>query len=117
MPNLWFFIARTEGKNFNQDDHVHYAFSAEEIGITAEDLEEAGPIEALRMALETAYSMGLPKGSHRSGCFQVQSEFGIWSQKNEKRIDLSTDKKAALVSFKTWEQMEQEEMVHDSCST
>jgi hypothetical protein len=111
--DLWFFFQRCEGKNFDSENHVHYEFDALDVGITAEDLEEVGPIECLRLALEFAWASGMPKGSHRSGCFQVQSAFGIWRQVEGNRFDCSTPRKAAKIQFKTWDQLEQEELPDD----
>lgn len=60
-------------------------------------------------ALEAARAAGMPKGSHRTGCFEVQNDLGIYSQIDYNRIDLSAPAKAAKVVFKTWEQLEAED--------
>lgn len=60
-------------------------------------------------AVETAIYFGMPIGSNRSGCYQVQSDAGIWEQVDGNRMDFSTPRKAAKVEFKSWEQMEAEE--------
>jgi len=46
----------------------------------------------LAQALEQAYAAGVPRGSHRAGCFEVQSAKGIWTSPNGKRIDPATAK-------------------------
>lgn len=61
-------------------------------------------------ALAAAHAAGLPKGTHRSGCFEVQCDEGIWAQQDGNRIDLSTPRRAAKTTFKTWEQLEAEEL-------
>lgn len=58
-------------------------------------------------ALATALDLGaIPTGSNRTGCFEVQNDAGIFSHAAGKRIDLSTPRKAAKVSFQTWEEVE-----------
>lgn len=58
--------------------------------------------------LETILSTGytrerLPRGSARGGCFEIQTDEGIWSSPTNSRLNPST------AVFKTWEQLEQEE--------
>lgn len=60
-------------------------------------------------ALAHAYANGLPRGSARCGCIEVQNDLGIYSHRLGNRIDLSTPRKAANVVFKTWEELEREE--------
>ena len=60
-------------------------------------------------ALEHAYEAGMPRGSARAGCVEIQTDRGIYSHVNDKRIDVSTPRRAKNVVFKTWEQLEQEE--------
>lgn len=64
---------------------------------TGTDIEEA--IAAAREA-------GMPRGSHRCGCFEVQCERGVWAQVEGNRMDFTTARKAAKVQFLTWEEME-----------
>jgi len=51
-----------------------------------------------------------PKGSHRSGCFEIQVfggvADGVYSHNNLKRIDFSTPRKAAKVTYQTWDQFD-----------
>jgi hypothetical protein len=51
----------------------------------------------------------VPKGSHRTGVFEMQNDLGIYSRDDLMRIDFSTPRRAAKVNFKTWEEMEREE--------
>lgn len=60
-------------------------------------------------ALVAARENGMPRGSHRTGCFEVQTDAGIYSQVDGNRIDLSTPKRAAKTSFKTWKQLDSED--------
>lgn len=61
----------------------------------------------LAEALEAARKAGMPKGSHRTGCFEVQSPLGIYSHVANARIDLSTPRKAAKVRFLSWDAEEE----------
>ena len=92
------FIARREGKNFNKDNHnaVSVVMAA---GLT------------LQEALEEAFAARvIGKGSHRSGVFQVQCDRGVWVSTKDARIDLSTPRKAKVVYFASWEEMEADEV-------
>jgi hypothetical protein len=102
LKTRWTFIARAEGKNFDPEDHVYFDFSDEEIGVTSEDII-ADPATALLAALDAAKALGLPKGSHRSGCFQVQCEHGIFSEAKGVRFN---PKFPERITFNTWEQLE-----------
>lgn len=99
------FIFRSEGKNFDPmvQDSVNVDLPA---GLD------------LQTALETARSNGLiGKGSHRSGCFEVWCDRGIWTSTVSKRIDLSTDRKAAKVVFASWDDMDATDMDAADCGT
>ena len=61
---------------------------------------------ALADALTAALDAGMPKGSHRTGCFEVQTGQGIWQQTDGNRIDLTTPRKAAKVEFTSWEELD-----------
>ena len=50
--------------------------------------------------LAQAYELGLPKGSSRCGCFEIQTDAGIWSSSTGGRLS------KANASFSTWEQLE-----------
>jgi len=58
----------------------------------------------LGTALAAAIEAGCPKGSARSGIFEVQNPLGIWSHKHERRIEVGNKN----VSFKTWEDLDDE---------
>ena len=60
-------------------------------------------------ALAAARAEGMPKGSHRSGCFEVQSDLGIFQSTHEfgTRIDPA---RACTFSYMTWAQLEAEEL-------
>lgn len=62
--------------------------------------------DAMAIAIEEGL---LLKGSHRTGCFEIQNDLGIWSHVDGNRMDFSTPRKAAKVTFKTWEQLEAED--------
>lgn len=64
----------------------------------------------LEDALAAARAAGMPKGSYRTGCFEVQNDLGIWEHATASKIDLSTPRKAAKVSFRTWDQVEADEL-------
>jgi hypothetical protein len=53
--------------------------------------------------LSTGYGQGLPKGSGRAGCVELQTDEGIWSSPTNSRLNPAT------AIFKTWEELEQEE--------
>ena len=50
------------------------------------------------------------RGTARSGVFQVQCDRGVWVHASERRIDLSSSRKANNVRFASWEQIEQDEV-------
>jgi len=91
------FFYRREGKNFSKSNPA--------ICLTL-DIDTDDLAEAIKVALES----GMSKGSARSGCFEVQTDEGIWSQVDGNRIDLSTPRRREKVVFKTWDQLESEEM-------
>jgi len=68
------------------------------------DLEVPDDFEEVEELLSYAYSLGVPKGSARCGCVEIQTDDGIWSSHHGGRIVPS---KAV---FKTWEQLEAEEL-------
>tara|TARA_R100001086_G_scaffold92068_1_gene45621 strand:- start:413 stop:781 length:369 start_codon:yes stop_codon:yes gene_type:complete len=92
------FFFRPEGRKFSKDNVVSVTMVAV-AGLTLQ--------EALVAALDARI---LPKGSHRSGCFQVQTDRGIFQSAKDSRIDLSTPRKAANVFFASWEAMEANEL-------
>jgi hypothetical protein len=50
-------------------------------------------------ALAQAKTLGLPKGSHRRGCFEIQGDAGIWQHQDEKRIDFAQPQKIVFISW------------------
>lgn len=67
-------------------------------------------ITTAQEALEYVWSkFMIPRGSQRSGCYQIQNDLGVWEQVNGKRMDFSTPAKATKVTFKTWKQLEKED--------
>jgi len=65
-------------------------------------------------ALEIARENGAPLGSRRSGIFEVQGPTGIWSHVNGRRMDFDTESKRAKVVFKSWEDLEAEELAEET---
>lgn len=63
--------------------------------------------QALRFARE---HRAIPVGAHNTGCFQVQNDLGIYNHVDANKIDFATPRKAAKVEYKTWEQVEAEEL-------
>ena len=92
------FFFRPEGKNFSKAV-INMAEMVAAPGLSLQ--------EALEAALEGRI---IPKGSHRSGCFQVQCDRGIWTSAADSRMDLSTPRKAAKVWFASWDAMEADEV-------
>lgn len=62
--------------------------------------------QAVQRIMDIAAAQRISRGSARSGIFQIQSNDGIWTHRNERRIDLSTPRRAALVTFQTWDELE-----------
>jgi len=65
-------------------------------------------------AIQIARENGAPLGSRRSGIFEVQGPRGIWSHVNERRMDFDTPAKRAKVVFKSWEDLEAEELAEET---
>jgi hypothetical protein len=51
------------------------------------------------------------RGSHRSGVYEIQTNEGIFQHIDSKKMDNRTSGKRAKILFKTWKQMEQEELL------
>ncbi len=78
--------------------------------VAAETMRLSLPVTTtLEDAISAARAAGMPKGSARTGCFEVQGPNGIWSHVRESRIDLSTPRRAANVVFKTWDELDAED--------
>lgn len=58
------------------------------------------PTRSAAEALQLAYANGLPKGSFRCGCFEIQSDEGIYSHKEDKRLDFNRPDK---FTFTPWD--------------
>lgn len=55
-------------------------------------------------ALELARAQGLPKGSPRCGCFEIQCDLGVYRADDGKRLD----RPRAAVRLHTWEELDLE---------
>lgn len=64
---------------------------------------EAPEEATLEEILDLGYELGIPKGSARAGCFEIQTDKGIWQSHNGGRMD------PARATFKSWEQLEAED--------
>lgn len=62
---------------------------------------DCDPSRSISDILTDAWAMGLPKGSHRAGCFEIQTDDGIWQSSNGKRLNSKN------ASFHTWNELEQ----------
>jgi len=60
---------------------------------------------SLADALAAAYAAGMPRGSHRAGCFEVQCPTGIYQHVEGNRLDGAP---ATKVQFKTWDELDAE---------
>jgi hypothetical protein len=58
---------------------------------------------SLAEILAAGYAAGLPKGSARGGCFELQTDDGIWSSPTGGRMNPKT------AIFKTWDELDAEE--------
>ena len=96
------FFSRCEGKNFSKDNHQSLTLEI--------DTPQTDPLGRLAAALEYAHANGLGKGSYRSGCFQVQADDGIYTQLDDVRFNLATPQGRSRVQFKTWEELEAEDL-------
>ena len=102
------FFYRTENKNFDPSN-TFYMILELPAGLTV-----GQALEMARDAGITAPQRPLAKGSHRSGCFEVQCDRGVWQHVDSKKIDVSTPRKAANVQWRTWEQIEAEELAEEA---
>ena len=89
----FFFFAETSRRSW--EDQV--SLGAKSISLT---LPSGTPLEdALQFAMES----GMPKGSSRSACFEVQTDTGIHQRKDGKGWGRLTP---ANSEFVTWDQLE-----------
>lgn len=63
----------------------------------------------LDVILLQGYREGFPMGSARGGCFELQTDEGIWSRPDGKRMRTTGKRTGQPAVFKTWEQLEAEE--------
>ena len=103
-----FFMYR-EGKSFKRwedggEPETCYTLDVPEV--TPEEVEEEGAAEVVSRLLGMAWEGGMPKGSQRTGCFQIQTDVGIFSSTTRGRFNPA---KPDTIVFKTWEQVEAEE--------
>ena len=99
----WHFYARAQNSDYakmRSDENVRYAIVSIPVEITT-------CAEAIAYAIE---NRRIGRGTHQSGCFEVSNDIGMWWHKDGNRMDFSTPRKAAKVIYKTWEQMEAEEI-------
>jgi hypothetical protein len=90
---------RAEGRNFSLDNEKRAHTMVGPAGITLAEI------------IELARANGvIGKGSARSGVSEVHTPDGIYITTDDKRIDLSTPRKAAKVLFASWEAMEADEV-------
>ena len=96
---------RRENKNFKMENVFD-----EKVEINEDLLSENwDTMEDLQIMLETAWadkSVYAGQGSDRAGIFEIQTDKGIFSQVNEKRL---RPNKPGKIIYKTWEQLEAEE--------
>lgn len=94
----WDFLFRTERTNFKAFWATHSACTkSAELPV---DWSAQEALEFMRAQRQ------LGRGSNRSGCFEIQTDLGIWSQTNETAMRFDTPRKAAKVIFQTWEEIE-----------
>jgi hypothetical protein len=53
--------------------------------------------------LTAAYAARMPKGSARAGCYEVQTDAGVWSSPTRSRLNPNT------AIFRSWDDLEAEE--------
>jgi hypothetical protein len=68
----------------------------------------------LPAALKAALEAGMPKGSHRGGCFEVQGPRGIWKHSSERRLIGAVPSK---IVFKSWVEIDAEEVEGEGSSS
>ena len=97
----WDFFFRTESNHHSVDDDAN----RRSISVTLPaDL-------SLRDALAIAIvSTPVPIGSYRTGVHEVQNDLGIYQQTNGRRFSFTTARRAATTTFRTWDELEAEEV-------
>lgn len=61
----------------------------------------------LEGALEAAHEEGMPQGSARGGCVEIQNDLGIYTTRSGRKFD--PVRRPDDVVFKTWQQLAEEE--------
>ena len=90
---------------FRRENNRHHPKSVPAVYLNV-DVPNGTTVEA---GLALARAAGMPHGSHRAGCFEVQTDRGIHSQIDGNRMDFSTPTKRAKVVFKSWKKLEAED--------
>ena len=96
QANIFF---RRENKNFKPQRILTDRF---EVEVTA----QPGTDQELGQILNSVWNQGASRGSHRSGIFEIQTDLGIWSQINEKKLNPS---RMQLTRYQSWDQLISEE--------
>lgn len=104
MTNQVDIFFRRENKKFDPENIFTYRFFV--------DYPVDTPA-AVQRILDMAAERRICRGSARSGIFQVQTDDGIWTHINERRIDFSTPRRAANVTFQSWEELEAAERANN----
>lgn len=97
----WDFLYRTERTNFKAFWAAHSACTKTAQLPVGWDAQAA--LEYMRA------NKKLGRGSSRSGCFEIQTDLGVWSQANGTAMRFDTPRKAAKVTYRTWEEIIAEE--------
>ena len=64
---------------------------------------DCDPDRGIEDILKEAWSLGLPKGSARCGCVEIQTDDGIWSSSTNTRLNKRN------ATFTTWEELEKQD--------
>jgi len=82
-------------------------FATRNVRVVTVEVEASASLPEI---LAAALKRGASKGTHQTGIFEVQTDRGIYDRADGMRLDVSTPLKAAKVRFKTWDQLEAEEL-------
>ena len=90
----------TRAQFFHRTEKTHFSKLAPADAVYEFD----APADAtLQQLLAIAYAARMPKGSARAGCFEVQTDAGVWSSPTGGRLNPRT------ATFKSWDELEAEE--------
>lgn len=101
----WDFFFRSEGQNFHEKwfgPKPRPAYFIQVLMPRDSSIEDAWK-EALRL--------GMPQGSNRSGCHEVQNDTHVWKSVKNNRINIKT---LNNVVCKTWDELCEEEEIDDT---